>query len=97
MIIHQKIMKKVKQKTLVTIDALTRQHNNHHTQQHPYNKECPHVLIHTATTHTTTGIPMIIVVDNLLHRCFHNIFLSYYIFNKQAILAGQSVFTVIIT
>lgn len=33
LIIHQKIMKKVKQKTVI-IDALTRQHNNHPTPTH---------------------------------------------------------------
>lgn len=91
LIIHQKIMKKVKQKTVI-IDALTRQHNNHPTPTHNMrvNIVCSHGIphhnpdkSHGHETHTMFRI------NNSFPR--HNIFTS------KPHLPAKTVYTVIIT
>ncbi|WP_231129288.1 hypothetical protein [Corynebacterium pseudotuberculosis] len=101
MIIQQKTMKKSTTKT-VTIDALTRQHNNHPTPtpQHPKHNtqsitaQASHVS--TATnTHTTQHHARISTITT---PHVNNIsFTNSTIFYKQATLAGRYCTIVIIT
>lgn len=91
LIIHQKIMKKVKQKTVI-IDALTRQHNNHPTPTHTMrvNIVCSHGIPHH-NPHKSHG--------HETHTMFriNNLFPRHNIFTSKPHLPAKTVYTVIIT
>lgn len=91
LIIHQKIMKKVKQKTVI-IDALTRQHNNHPTPTHNMrvNIVCSHGIPHH-NPHKSHG--------HETHTMFriNNSFPRHKSFTSKPHLPAKTVYTVIIT